>query len=385
MTPDLLSACVFCAAQLLQTDLPTLPGLAGEFGASYATLARWDDSKTVFRHDASDVTPKFLLVGLGSVRFPSPGLGAGTPAFEWSARLAIGNSHDEADQTFRVPDAVVATGSGRYENFDARLRLPLGERDSVEAAIVQRVHKITDLVNLGGSNFQFDEERDLFAQTVESALGLRHRFVNMELAAYWRTIRPEGKYNSALSLRRGRATLQGAQVEGKWRLPRTWTLGLSAQTASANMPVAEERLPDFAHVRYHSPARIQAASLSIAKSWGATDLFFSAGLDRSQLPFVVMAVLGEETRYFDQGYRPVSETREVVWNLEARRRIAPGVHVRAYARVMQGNETVSLTDPAGALAPVTLSVRRGGRWPITQFMLGGGADFTVGTASRSAP
>jgi hypothetical protein len=91
-----------------------------------------------------------------------------------------------------------------------------------------------------------------------------------------------------------------------------------------------------------------------------------------------MAVLGEETRFFDAGYRPVSRTNEIVWDLAARHRISPGVHLRAYVRVSQGSETVSLTDPAGVLTPVELSVRRGGHWPITQFMLGGGADFSVG-------
>jgi hypothetical protein len=91
-----------------------------------------------------------------------------------------------------------------------------------------------------------------------------------------------------------------------------------------------------------------------------------------------MAILGQETLFFDQGYRPISRTKEVVWDLEARHRISPGVHLRAYVRVIQGNETVSLTDPGGALAPVELSVRRGGHWPITQFTLGGGADFSIG-------
>jgi hypothetical protein len=91
-----------------------------------------------------------------------------------------------------------------------------------------------------------------------------------------------------------------------------------------------------------------------------------------------MAVLGEETRDFDLGYRPLSTTREVVWDLAARRRIAPGVHVRAYARVIQGGETVSLSDPAGELPALSIRVRRGGHFPITQFTLGGGFDFSIG-------
>jgi len=382
MTPDLLTACVFCAMQLFRTDLPSAPGLAAEFAASYATLSRQDDSHTIFRHDASDTTPKFLLVGMESGRPAAEGLGAGTPAREWDVKLAIANSHDEASQTFRVPDAVVATGTGRYENFGARLRLPVGERDSIEIGISQRVHKIVDLVNVGESKFQFSEERDLFAQRVDAGLGLRHRLPGFEIAASARFVRPEGKYNTALSFRRGRVWMYGAALDARWRRG-SWTVGASGESVSANMPVQEERLPDFAHVTYHERATLSAASLFVTKSWKATDLHFSVGTDRSRLPFVAMAVLGEENTHFDEGYRPVSRTREIVWDLSAQRRVGTGVHLRAFARVIQGGETVALTDPAGVMDPISLRVRRGGHFPITQFTLGGGADFSIGASRRT--
>ncbi|HET9792869.1 MAG TPA: hypothetical protein VFS34_00280 [Thermoanaerobaculia bacterium] len=382
MTPDLLTACVFCGMSLLRTGLPASPGLSAEFAASYATLERRDDSPTVFHNDASDVTPKFLLVGMGNAGDAAPGLGAGTPAREWFARLSIANSHDEQSQTFRIPDAVVATGTGRYENFEAGARIPLGARDSVEAAVAQRVHKIVDLVNLGGSKFQFSEERDLFAQRVDVSIGWRHRFTNAEIGAAFREVRPEGKYNTAFVYRQGKQWMPGGQIEGRWRHG-TFSLGASAEAEATDMDVNEQRVPDFAHVSYTERATLSAASLFVEKTWGGTDLSFSIGADRSRLPFVAMAILGEETRYFDAGYRSVSRTREVVWDLAARHRISPGVHLRGYVRVIQGGETVSMTDPAGALPPVELSVRRGGHFPITQFTLGGGADFSIGR-SRGA-
>ena len=84
---DLVSACVFCAGMLLGTDLSPRPGLGGELGFSYATLARrYDIGDTV---DTSDVTPKFVLVGMGYARFATGGLGAGTPEYEWRARAAF--------------------------------------------------------------------------------------------------------------------------------------------------------------------------------------------------------------------------------------------------------------------------------------------------------
>lgn len=377
MTPDLLTACVFCGMSLFRAALPSSPALSAEFGASYATLARRDDSRTVLADDSSDVTPKFLLVGMSSAREAPAGLGAGTPAREWFAKLAIANSHDEASQTFRVPDPVVATGTGRYENFAAGVRLPVGARDSVEVGVGQRVHKIVDLVNVGGSKFQFSEERDLFAQRVDVSVGWRHRFAGAEIAAAWRAIRPEGKYNTAYVYRQGKSWLQGGEIDARWRRG-TLSLGASFEAAETDMDVHEQRLPDFAHVSYSEHATLGAASIYAAKSWGATDLYFSIGADRSRLPFVAMAVLGEENGFFDQGYRPASRTREVVWDLAARRRISAGVHLRAYARVIQGGETVAFSDPSGALPDVSLRVRRGGHFPITQFTLGGGADFTIG-------
>ena len=377
MTPDLITACVFCGMSLLRSGLPYPGGLAAEFGASYATLERRDDGGTVLQNDASDVTPKFLLIGMGSSRAADGALGAGTPAKEWFARLAIANSHDEQSQSFRVSEPVVATGTGRYENFEVGARLPVGAADSIEAAVAQRVHKIVDLVNLGESKFQFSEERNLFAQRVDVALGWRHRFVHAEIAAAAGLVRPEGQYNTAFVYRQGKEWMPGASIEGRWRHG-TFSLGVSAEGFAADMAVHEERMPDFAHVSYSRRATLAAASIFAARTWGPTDLYFSVGGDWSRLPFVAVSVLGEETRFFDAGYRPLSRTKEIVWDLEARHKIAPGVHLRAYVRVMQGNETVGLSDPDGVLPPMELRVRRGGTFPITQFVLGGGADFVIG-------
>lgn len=377
MTPDLITACVFCGMQLLRPALPSPAGLSGEFAASYSTIERRDDSPTVLHNDASDLTPKFLLVGVSSLRAPEGDLGAGTPAREWSAKIAIGTSHDEASQTFRIPDNVVATGTGRYENYEGVLRLPFGDRDSVEVGIAQRQHKIVDLVNLGGSKFTFSEERSLFAQRIDGSIGWRHRFPGLELAAAARFVRPEGSYNTANVFRSGRSWLPGASLEARWRHG-VFSAGVSGERERASMPVAEETQPGFAHVGYHADASSTAASLFFEWNGRATDVYFSAGIDRSRLPFVAMAVLGEETRDYDLGYRPLSSTREIVWDLQARRRIAPAVHVRAYVRVIQGGETVSLSDPSGALAPLSIGIRRGGHFPITQFTLGGGVDFGIG-------
>src|SRR5215471_10931308 len=96
MGSDLVSACIFCAGLLLGHDLTPRPGFSGEMGFSYATLARRYDV-TENRIDGSDVTPKFLLIGLGEAWPAQDGLGAGTPAGEWRVHIAFAPSHDEQE------------------------------------------------------------------------------------------------------------------------------------------------------------------------------------------------------------------------------------------------------------------------------------------------
>ena len=96
MGTDLVSACIFCAGWLLGMDMAPRGGLSGQMGFSYATMARRYDV-TSERVDSSDVTPKFVLVGMGNA-WPAAGeLGAGTPASEWRVRIAFGTSHDQQD------------------------------------------------------------------------------------------------------------------------------------------------------------------------------------------------------------------------------------------------------------------------------------------------
>ncbi|HWZ84808.1 MAG TPA: hypothetical protein VN032_01320, partial [Thermoanaerobaculia bacterium] len=82
MGTDLVSACIFCAGWLLGMDLAPSNGLTGQMGFSYATMARRYDV-TPERVDSSDVTPKFVLVGMGNAWPAAAGLGAGTPESEW--------------------------------------------------------------------------------------------------------------------------------------------------------------------------------------------------------------------------------------------------------------------------------------------------------------
>ncbi len=175
MGTDLVSACIFCAGWLLGMDLAPRDGLSGQMGFSYATMARRYDV-TPERVDSSDVTPKFVLVGLGNA-WPAPdGLGAGTPASEWQARVAFGTSHDQQERR-RSPeedlDRILDSGTGRYENFALLGRIRLGDRDSIEVALNRRAESATDLVDIGPRNGVVSESRSCppRAPTTRSAGG----------------------------------------------------------------------------------------------------------------------------------------------------------------------------------------------------------------------
>ena len=210
---ELVSACVFCAGMLLGMDLPPRPGLGAELGFSYSTLARRYDIGTTV--DTSDVTPKFVLVGMGFARFAPDGLGAGTPEFEWRGRVAFGTSHDE-QQRLVQPELglprVLSNGTGRAENFALLLRLPVTKTDSVEIAGEGRNNRSTDVINIGGENQELSEARDLSSQRIDIAAGWRHRWPGLEAAAAFRWTKPSGYNATAGPSRTPRARFSAAKA-----------------------------------------------------------------------------------------------------------------------------------------------------------------------------
>ena len=227
MGSDLVSACVFCAGLLLGVDLPPPPGYHAEVGFSYATAARRYQIDAA-HDDVSDVTPKFVLVGLGGSRQAANGLGAGTPEAEWGIRVALGPSHDEQEQTPFSVSNTTATGTGRYENFAIVLRYPLGARDSIEAGWNRRTQKATDLLDIGRERFFFTEERVLSAERVDVGLGLRHRWKGIEAAVSGRYVRPSASDTTAGVAQLTEGPIYGGALEARARRGR-WTLAASAE------------------------------------------------------------------------------------------------------------------------------------------------------------
>lgn len=389
MGPDLVSACIYCAGMLLGMDLVPRPGLGAEIGFSYATLARRYDVPSSDRVDASDVTPKFILIGIGNARAAREGLGAGTPEFEWRARIAFAPSHDEQQiKESEDVEPINTDGTGRYENFALVLRLPVGARDSVEIAANRRNHSATDLINIGGENLEFTEERTLGAERIDVAAGWRHRWKGLEAEAGLRWTKPGGSNNTARVFQRATGSLFGGELEVRWRSG-AWTALAHAERVSGSLDVHRESFPAFVDRDASLDASLEAYRLGIGYSWPRTELMLTATYDRQHLPIVALAVLGTETVAFDAGFDPDSIVKQVFWDLAFRYAVTPAIRARVSVRMAWGDETVRLTDSAGVLPARTLDVARRGTWgggisgPLgyPEPMLYIGADFSIGGAA----
>jgi hypothetical protein len=358
MGSDLVSACIFCGALLLGSPLPPAPGLSSEMGFSYATLARRYDV-TEERVDGSDVTPKFLLIGLGEA-WPAKGdLGAGTPASEWRVHIAFGPSHDEQERKEEPLERIETTGTGRYENFAAVARFAVGLADSLEIAGERRSHKATDLINIGGENHVFSEQRSLTAERIDASAGARHRWNHFEAAAGVLWSKVSGFNATADAFHHVTGRLWGWRAETRWRSG-CWSAFADAQRVSGHFDVHRESFPSFAARDTEEPGSLETYRLGVGRSWPRVELTLSAAYDREHLPFVALAVLGTETVAFDQGFNPDSRMKEWFYEGSVRYALNASFRIVTTLRLGYGSETVSLVDSAGILPSQTLDVHRRG-------------------------
>jgi hypothetical protein len=383
---DLISVCVFCATVLLRTELMPPPGLSAEIAGSYSTVQRrYDTSPGVV--DLSNVTPKFVLVGLRKVWAAPQDLGAGTPAREWRVRIALGPSHDDQQEFPEGRPVTTAFGTGRFENSAVLYRHPLGAADSIEAGWLRRRLASTDAVNLGGSNYTLSEQRILGSKREDFGLGWRHRFSGLEVAL-------SGLYQN---INAGNATarfsgaysghLLGGGTELRWRRGR-FTVQLHGDWTTGRLDVGEESFPDFAVRNFTAPASFQTATAFFSYAWPRTDVSLSYIHDRNKLPFTTFAILGVETDAQESGFHGDSLTNLSTGDFRVRTEVGAGIRVYLAMRATLGHETVLLTDSAGVLPSRTLKVRwaETGELPSLKgngpgYVIAVGAEFSIG-ASR---
>ncbi len=380
MGGDLVSACVFCAGLLLGIDLPPPPGYAAEVGFSYATAAR----RYVIgpgSDDVSDVTPKFVLIGLGWSRPPAAGLGAGTPEAEWRVRVALAPSHDEQEQTPFSVSNTTATGTGRYENFAVLARYPLSARDSLEVGWNRRTHKATDELDIGHERFFLSEQRLLSAERIDVGLGWRHRWAGIEAALSARYEHPSGSNSTAATDRLSEGAIYGAALEARAHLGR-WTLAASVERASGSIGVHEASQPAFVPHDFKGTATLEAYRIGLGYAAGKTEAFLQWTYDRSRLPFVAFAVLGTEVSALEEGYHPESLVNLHLLDLAVRQTVVPGFRVKVLLRSSRGDETVRLTDPAGVLPRRQLDVQRSGVFGAGLSRVLGGPEVSLGIGAE---
>ena len=375
---------MFCGSLLLRGSFAPPPRYSAEIAGGYSTFQRENRGSDSGPGGSSDVTEKFTAVGLGWARPAPPGTGAGTPAAEWRLTAAFPNSHDEAKEDETATDRIRATGGGRYENYSALLRTAVGERTSIELGFEQRRHKITDLVDQGGSNFELSGERDLVAERIDFHAGVRRRWLGLELAARGGLAIVQGKFNTRLDLILARGNLLGGGLEARYRRG-SWLASFDAEALSGSLPGSEEDAPAFVSQHTRSQAWTESAELTLQRSMGRTEVALAASLDRSRLPFVALAVLGAEERAFDSGYHPVSRVNDWSADLAVRWEAFPGVVPRVFFRTSHGTERIALSDRAGVLPDRTLRATRGTGFPGTSFLVGLGAEFSIGNAAPASP
>jgi hypothetical protein len=381
MGPNLLTACVFCAGLLTVRDFPTPPGTSVDIAAAYSTLQRQRLPADAAIDERSDVTAKSTSVGFRWAKLPENGLGAGSPSSEIHLGFAFPNSHDEGTPGRGAAESVVATGAGRYENLLAFGRVRIGPEDSVEFGVEQRRHKVTDILERDGADGSIANLRDMIAEHIDLAIGWRHRWRDTEVSGGLRETLVQGRHTTDNGSISARGKIYGGGLEVRRRAG-PWEGAVFAESLSGNLPRDERHAPDYSSHHDSAPAQFQTMGMSLFRDTRLVQIFFSARLERTRLPFDSLAVLGSETAAFDAGYLPDVRTRQTVFDLMLRRRVAPGVWPRFFFRFYRGSDTVRLTDPSGALPDLRFDVRRGHQFPpvganptAPEYVIGIGVEF----------
>lgn len=379
MGNDLIAACVYCGALLFGPEAPPVFGFTGELTGAYGTYQRVN---VVDGADAgkSDVTGKFPLIGFGWSKGPRDGLGAGTPAWEASLAFAFGVSHDQATEPAETPERLEASGQGRFENWALVLRGAIGQLGSLEGAMVQHRHVITDEVTLGGP---FGEvlPRYLIAGRQDFAGGWRQRFSNAEVGVRAEYTVLQGKFNTAGVALLSRGGIPGVGLDGAIVLG-NWRLSAGGEYLSGNVARLDQYGPDFAQQSGNDPASLYGAGLRGCGRFGIVVVDVGLFWERARVPWVSLAVFGVEQRLLESGFRPSSDSTNRGLDVRIHIKVAPGVYVQIITRRGQSSETVTFTHALDSRPTDTLAVRSPAR---QQYAYGLGLNFSIGSAGTPNP
>ena len=386
---DLVSVCVFCATVFFGTALPPQPGFSAEIGGSYSTLQRKYDTPPD-APDFSNVTGKFVLIGVRQVWPAAESLGAGTPAREWRIRLALAPAHSDQSQfPAGEPGLTNANGTGRFEDFAVLYRHPLSLADSIEVAWVQHKNESTDGVNLGGSRFTLSEQRILGSVREDVGVGWRHRFPGLEIAIAGRYTSIDASNTTALFSGGYQGPLWGGDADLRWRRGPV-TVQAEGVWLTGSPRVSEESVAGgFVSQVSHPTMSLKSAGATVVYSWPKTDLLASYVYNANRIPFTTFAMLGIEQTALEAGFHADSRANVSVFGFMARTAIGSGIRVYAGAQLTTGSENLLLTDTAGIQPSKTLHVSwdetanpttGGGHGP--GYVITAGAEFSIGGAPK---
>jgi hypothetical protein len=376
---DLIAACVYCGALLFGAEVPPLFGFTGELAGAYGTYQRQNlvDGQEAGR---SDVTGKFPLLGVGWSKGPKPGLGAGTPVSEARVRVGFGVSHDQAKEAEGTAGRMDASGNGRFENFALITRLALSDRGSLEGAVVQHRHVVTDVVTLDGP-FGEALARYLIAVRQDAFVGWRQRFPNAEIGLRAEYTLLQGKLNTAGGALLSRGGIPGVGLDAAIVLG-NWRLSAGGDWLSGDVAREDQYGPDFVQQSGTDPASMYGAGIRGAGRFGIVVVDVGLFWEKAKIPWVSLAVLGDEQRRFESGYRPSSDNVSKGLDLHVRVKAGAGVFVQIFGRFAQSNETVTFTDALDSRPAATVAVRA----PLpAQYAFGLGITFSLGGAGAPNP
>ena len=279
---------MFCAGVLLGMELPPPPGYHVEVGFAYATAARRYEIDPG-REDISDVTPKFVLIGIGARGYRRPG---SAPARRRQNGACASRSAHPTTSRSRRRLAVTntsATGTGRYENFAVlgATRSPRGTRSS--SLWDRRTHKADRRAQRSArSASSFPRQRLLSAERVDVGLGLAASLAGIRSGLSARYVRPSGSnatggafhisegaiYGGALEVRGARADAGPSRLPPSGRAARSVSTRRAGRTSCRAIPTRS--------------ATLEAYRLGVGYAAGRTEVFLQATYDRSRLRFVVV-------------------------------------------------------------------------------------------------
>ena len=307
-----------------------------------------------------------------------------------ASRVAFGASHDEQERkALEDLERVIASGTGRYENFALLGRLPRrgrATRWSSPSTAAPRARRTSSTSAARTTRSRACAPSRPRAAT--SAVGWRHRWQGLEAAAAFRWTKPDGYNATAGSFQNASGNLFGADAEVRWRCRAVDAAARTGSGCGGNLDVHRESLPDFATATRRCRRRFRRCAWASGTPGRGRTCSSRRRTTASTCPFVVARRARDRDGRRSTGASiPTPSTRSSTSTSRSATPFSPAIRLRVGVVLAWGAETVTLHDSAGVLP--TLDARRAAprhlrRRPLDRLgspetALFIGADFAIGS------